>query len=173
MKNIRTLVFIGLFISLDVVLTRYLAFQTPIIRISFGFLPIALSGIMFGPVMGGVTAMAADIIGMIIFPRGPYFPGFTVSAFFTGAIYGLFLHKKEKSIIRILLAVLVITVFVDSFLNTIWLMIMGLGNAGIILPRILKNLIMVPVQIVTISLGWRYLGSFIEKEKFKRADIKD
>lgn len=163
MKNSRMLVFIGLFISLDVILTRYLAFQTPIIRISFGFLPIALSGIMFGPVIGGVTGMVADIIGMIIFPRGPYFPGFTISAFLTGAIYGLFLHKKERSIIRIIITVLVITVFVDSFLNTIWLIIMGFGNAGIILPRILKNLIMVPIQTVMIYFGWRYLSSFIEK----------
>lgn len=167
-RDIRILVFIGLFISMDVILTRFLAFQTPIIRVSFGFLPIALSGIMFGPVVGGVTAMISDIIGMIIAPRGPYFPGFTVSAFLTGAIYGLFLHKKERSVIRVLLAVLVITVFVDSFLNTIWLMIMGLGNVGIILPRVFKNLIMVPVQTVMISLGWRYLGSFIEKVNMQK-----
>jgi ECF transporter S component (folate family) len=168
MKNTRILVFVGLFISIDVILTRFLAFQTPIIRISFGFLPIALSGIMFGPIIGGITAMASDIIGMIIAPKGAFIPGFTISAFLTGAIYGFFLHNKKRSILRILITVLVITIFVDSTLNTIWLIIAKFGNAGIILPRLLKNLIMVPIQTIVINIGWRYLGSYIEKDALRK-----
>ena len=170
MKNTRILVFVGLFVAMDVILTRFLAFQTPVIRISFGFLPIALSAIMFGPVIGGVTAVISDIIGMIIAPKGPYFPGFTISAFLTGAIYGLFLHNKTRSLLRIVLAVLVITIFVDSTLNTIWLIIMRLGNAGIIIPRVLKNLIMVPVQTVMIYLGWYYLAGFIENKIIQKSE---
>jgi ECF transporter S component (folate family) len=115
MKKTRILVLMGLFISLEVVLTRFIAIETPIIRIGFGFLPIAISAIMFGPVIGGLTATIADIIGMIIAPKAAYFPGLTFSAFMTGFIYGLFLHKKNKSILKIFLAVLTITLAIRKW----------------------------------------------------------
>lgn len=171
MKNTRILVFISLFISIEVILTRFLAFETPIIRVGFGFLPIALSSIMFGPILGGITAVISDVIGMMIAPKGMYFPGFTISAFLTGAIYGLFLYKRKRNLWRILLTVLTISIFVDSILNTIWLIMMGLGNWGIIMPRIFKNIIMVPIQITVIYFGWYYLSDYIEN--FKKGSLKN
>ncbi len=38
----------------------------------------------------------ADLIGATLFPAGPFFAGFTLSAFLTGLIYGLILYKREK-----------------------------------------------------------------------------
>ncbi|HOE57609.1 MAG TPA: folate family ECF transporter S component, partial [Bacillota bacterium] len=65
MSNTKTISFVGLLISMEIIFTRFLALQTPIIRIGFGFIPIAFSGIMFGPVIGGLTAAIADILGML------------------------------------------------------------------------------------------------------------
>lgn len=164
MKNIRVLVYMALLIAMDIILTRFLSFQTPIVRVSFGFLPIAFSAILFGPVLGGVTAALSDIIGMMLFPpsTGPYFPGFTLSAFIGGAIYGLFLHKNPKSVLRTVLAVVTIILFVDLGLNTLWLTILtGKAASAIIIPRITKSLIMLPVQVALITLLWRSVGSMI------------
>lgn len=170
MKRTRVLVFVALLISMEVVLTRFLSIETPIVRIGFGFLPIAFSAIFFGPAIGGLTAMLADILGMMIFPKGAYFPGFTFSALVGGVIYGLFLYNKPKSLIRVGAAVLLITIFVDLGMNTLWLiMITGKTGAAILVPRLLKCAIMFPVQAGTIYMAWNYVGNIIEQH-FLRKD---
>lgn len=165
----KTIAFVGLLVSIEVIFTRFLSIQTPIIRIGFGFIPVAFSAIMFGPVIGGLTAAIADILGMLIFPKYPYFPGFTLSAFLTGAIYGLFLHKKKKPVTlpNIIKSVLLITIFVDLGLTTLWVyMTTGKAAAALLIPRILKSAIMLPIQVSAIHILWRYLGSHIEKTYF-------
>ena len=96
-KTTRTFVLMGLLISMEIILTRFFSVQTPILRIGFGFIPVVLASIMFGPVLGGITAAFSDILGMMLFPQGVYFPGFTLSAFLAGLIYGLLLYKKTNT----------------------------------------------------------------------------
>lgn len=169
MKNTRVLVFMALFIAMDIVLTRMLSFQTLTIRISFGFLPIAFSSILFGPLIGGVTAMISDILGFMMFPKGTFFPGFTLSALLTGLIYGLFLYKKPISLLRVFLAVLTITIFVDLGLNTMWLSILFKKAAtAIIAPRLLAKLMFMPIQTAIIYTMWKYVGRFVESHYLQR-----
>ena len=157
LKNTSTIVYMALFIALDVVFTRFLSIQTPIIRIGFGFLPISLCSIMFGPIIGGITGAVADIVGMVIFPSGAYFPGFTLSAFVSGTIYGLVLHKKQISAVRILIAVALIIILVDSIMNTYWLSIItGKAAMALLMPRVIKNLIMFPIQTILIYTMWKF-----------------
>lgn len=166
MKSIRTLVFVSLLVSMEIILTRFLSIQTPIVRIGFGFLPIALAGIMFGPIIGGFTAALADVFGMMLFSSaaGPYFPGFTISAFIGGAIYGLILHKKSKTIIRIALAVLLVRFFVDLGLNTVWISILyEKAWTAIIGARLIASLIIIPIQITMIYTVWRVLDVSLNK----------
>ena len=169
MKKTRVMIFMALLISMEVVLTRFLSIQTPIVRIGFGFLPIALSGIMFGPVIGGITAAIADALGVMLFPSvaGTYFPGFTLSAFLTGVIYGIMLYKKPKTILRIVLAVLLIRLFIDIGLNTFWISII-IKKAWILLitTRLVTSTIMLPIQTVLIYNVWSYIGKHTEKSMF-------
>lgn len=160
MKSTRSLVFMGLLIAMEIVLTHFLSIQTPIVRIGFGFLPAALASIMFGPIWGGIMGAVSDILGMAIFPSGgAYFPGFTLSAFIAGVIYGAVLYKKPNTILRAAIAALIVTMIVDLGLNTIWLtMITGKAAVAIITPRLLKSAAMLPVQIVSINLVWRVLA---------------
>lgn len=161
MKQTRILVFMGLLISMEIILTRFLSIQTPIIRIGFGFVPIAFSAIMFGPFIGGITAMLSDIMGMMVAPKGPYFFGFTLSALLMGAIYGFFLYNKPKTIVRVFVATLAITLFVDMGLNTLWLsMITGKAAAVLVPPRLIKSAIMLPIQTIMVYVLWRYVGVF-------------
>jgi len=169
MNKTKTIAFVGLLVSMEVIFTRFLSFQTPIIRIGFGFIPIAFSAILFGPVIGGLTAALADIIGMTVFPKGAYFPGFTLSAFLGGAIYGLFLHKKQVTVLNVTISVFLITLFVDLGLNTIWLsMITGKAAVALLIPRIYKSAIMLPIQITAIHVLWKYIGSHINKSNYAK-----
>jgi ECF transporter S component (folate family) len=154
----KTITYMGLFIALEVILTRFLAIQTPIVRISFTFLPIALSAMLFGPLFGGIAAALADLVGMMLFPSGPFFPGFTLTAFMTGAIYGLFLYKKPATLVQISLAVIVVTVVITLGLDTVWLwLITGQGIWAILPVRIIKALIMAPIQVAVIQAMRRYV----------------
>lgn len=156
MKKINVMIYMALLISIEIVFTRFLAIETPIIRIGLGFLPIAVASIMFGPILGGVAAAIADVMGMMIFPKGAYFPGFTLSAFTVGAIYGFCFYEKKVSIKRVIIAVALITIFVDMIMNTYWLTILT-GKAGIALlvPRMTKSVIMFLVQVFLIYPLWK------------------
>lgn len=169
MTKTRILVTAGLLIALDIILTRFLAIQTPILRISLGFIPIALSGMLFGPLTGGITAALGDILGMMILPAGPYFPGFTFSAFCSGYIYGTFLHKKAHSLPRTLLAAGVIIFVVDLGLNTLWLSFIT-GKAALVLlwPRLTKSLLMLPIQVFLIHTLCRSVA-----DTFNRYTVPD
>lgn len=160
MKNIKTIVSLGLFIAMEIVLTRFLSIQTPILRIGFSFLPLALSSMMFGPIFGGIAAAVADVIGMMVFPTGgAYFPGFTLSAFLTGVIYGVFLYKKPKTFFQISLAVIVVSLLVNLCLDTTWLLILtGKGLIALLPARITKILVMLPIQIIMIKVTWNYIA---------------
>ncbi|KOF56338.1 MULTISPECIES: folate family ECF transporter S component [Eubacteriales] len=161
MKNINTkkLVYLSLFISLEVILTRFISIQTPIIRIGFTFLPVALSAIMLGPISSGISAALADIIGMVIFPSGAYFPGFTFTAFLSGIVYGAFLYNKTVNLFRISAAVIIISLFVNLGLDTVWLwMITGKGIMILLPARLIKCTAMIPIQIITIEIVWRLVS---------------
>lgn len=174
MKNINTkvLVYLSLLISMEIILTRFISIKTPIVRIGFGFVPIALSGIMFGPWITGLMAALCDILGMLIFPSGAYFPGFTFSAFIGGVTYGFFLHDKNTSVFPVIFAVLVNTIFVDLFLNTVWLYMMTHKAILALLPtRIVSNAAMFPIKAFVIYTLWAILSKVIKKIPFAHKPI--
>lgn len=165
MKKVFILVSMSLLISMYVVLSHiFSTIPGGTIKISFGFLPLAFGSMLFGPLIGGVIGALGDIIGVFVVPQGPYFPGLTLDVFLAGMIYGLFLYKKPKTIIRISLAVLCVNLFVNIGLNTYWLTILtGKGYMAMLPGRIFKNAVMMPVQVSMLYLMWKYAGSQIEK----------
>ncbi len=82
----------AILVALAVVLTRVLAINTMLVKIGFGFVPIIVAAIYFGPFYTGVIAAIADVVGTLMFPVGAFNPAFTVTAFLSGLTYGLFLY---------------------------------------------------------------------------------
>ncbi len=161
-NKIRNILLVGLFIALEIILTRFLSVESPIVRISFEFIPIAISAILFGPVTAGIGAAIADVLGMMIFPKGPYFPGFTLSAFVSGFLYGIILYKKKITIMRTLAAVLAVIITCSLALNTIWLLFLtDKGAYAIITARLIKSLVFIPIQTIMIYTVWKYTGPII------------
>ena len=147
MNKTKTYVYMGVFIALNIILTRFLSVRTTFVSISFGFIPVALTGRLFGPMHAGVMAGASDIIGTFILPQGAYFPGFTVGAVITGVIYGTIFYKRHINIKNIILAVVIVNIFVNMGLDTLCLSILyGKAFMVIIGARIIKDLIMIPIQ---------------------------
>jgi ECF transporter S component (folate family) len=154
----RNILFVGLFISLEIILTRFASIDTPFVRISFEFVPIAVSAILFGPVTAGVAAAIADVLGMLVFPKGAYFPGFTLSAFVTGFLYGLILYKKKVTIARSCFAALAVILISTLALNTVWLVYLTKNGAyAIFIARLVKSVLYLPIQTFMVYFTWKYI----------------
>lgn len=146
-SKLQFVVFAGAFIALTIIFTHIFAVQATFIRIGFGFIPVAIFAAIFGPWRGGCMAAVADFIGCLLFTPGLYFPGFTISAFCGGYVYGHFFHQKQITVPRILIALSIIIVFIDLCLNTLWLSILYQKAAGAFLAaRFIKCAALLPVQ---------------------------
>ena len=53
--DVKKLIQISLLIAIEVILTRFCSINTPIVRIGFGFLPIAIIAMMYGPLSAGIS----------------------------------------------------------------------------------------------------------------------
>lgn len=122
----KTLVASSLLTAISIILTRFFAVMVPLgglpaLRLSFGQIPIAITGILFGPIAGGVGGAVADLVGFMINPHGGvFFPGFTVSSILWGVIPGLIFKVVYKKKININF----------NIVNTIVILLLagGLGN---------------------------------------------
>ena len=152
-NKLQIFVQVALLIAVEVVLSRFCSIQTPLVKIGFGFVPIAVCGMLFGPVWAGVAGGVADLIGATLFPFGAYFPGFTVSAALTGVIFGLCLHGRRTDWRHVAAAALANGLLVSVGLNAVWLNILYGNPYTVILPaRVAQNCLLVPVQFAVIRL---------------------
>ncbi len=147
LHSIHVLTTTSILIALSILLSFFKIPITQMIEIRFSSLPIALSGYLFGPVLGGIVGAMSDILGYIIRPTGPYFPGFTISTALAGILYGLLLHKKELTLRRILVTQLVYFIVIGCVVNTLNLSILyGTDFQVLFLSRLPKEIIMYPIQ---------------------------
>ncbi len=170
MKKVNILAYMGILIAMYTLLAHIVpVVKIDTLQISFGFVPLGFGSMLLGPIIGGIVGAIGDIIGMILAPKGAYFPGFTLNVFLSGLIYGIFLYKKPKTVLRISLAVFCVNVFVNIGINTYWLtIILGKGYMAMLPGRVIKNVLMMPVQISVLYLMWKYAGCHIEKYIMKQ-----
>jgi len=167
--NTKSLVTAAIFIALNIIFTYIFAIQTPFIRVSFTFLPIAIFSMLFGPLRGGLVAAIADILGCFIFSPALFFPGFTLSAFMSGMIYGYFFYNKKITLSKIIIVNLIIFLFIVLTLNTLWFSILYHNAAQLFfLGRFLKCLILLPLQIAMIYAVYKPLKNLAVHHKISQ-----
>ena len=165
MSKNKKIILSGLLLAMIIILSRFLSIKTPIVTISFSFIPTMLCAIWLGPKWTILINVLADLIGATLFPYGSFFIGYTITSAVAATIYGFLLHRKEENtytdkqfIIRVILAVVLVTVIANIGLNTLWLSLTT-GKAFIVLiaSRIVKELVMVPIKIVVMIFLERVL----------------
>lgn len=162
--NARNVAQLAILVAMEVVLSRFLSINIWSNKIGFAFVPIAVAAMFYSPLTTGLTAAVADLIGALLFPSGPFFPGFTLTAFLGGVVYGLALNRKQTAG-RILAAVLVRELGLSLFLNTLWLSIMYSSPYWPLLTtaRLVQCLPMVPVQFVVVLALAKVLPRHIKR----------
>lgn len=140
---------------------------TPDIKIGFNFLPIALTGILGGPVPAMIVGGLGDLLSFLLAPMGFYFPGWTVSGILVGLLYGMFLYKSDCSLIRILICEIVIGGLIEIALGSLWLLVQY-NKAFFVMAGVrgLKTLVATPIEIAVVFFFSKILRK-IPKLKFK------
>jgi len=159
LRRTRTLTTTGILLAIQMVLSSYGAIEvTDSLKISLAHLALAPTAVFFGPVVAGMQGALSDILGFILKPTGPYFPGFTISAMLLGVIYGLALHHTERKLWQIVAARLAVMVLINIGLNTLFLtMLYGPSRLATLPVRALKNLIQFPADCFLLSAMCRVL----------------
>ena len=149
----RMLATMSILIALEVVIARFGTLRpTESIKISLDFIPIVIAGILYGPVPALIISILADVLGAFLFPVGPFFPGFTVTAALTGLLYGALLHQ-EQSMPRVVLTVVLQQGILSLLLNTFWLHILyGMPYVPTLVGRLVQAGIVTALQIILIPI---------------------
>ena len=153
-KRIRLITISAMLVALEVVLNRFLSINTLGLKIGFSFVPIVFAAILFGPLTAGIIYGISDFIGAVLFPIGPYFPGFTVSAALMGITYGIFLYGREnpKLFKNVLPPVIINSIVFGLFINTAWVSILYSSKTywGWFVYRLPEYAILVPISVLLI-----------------------
>lgn len=178
MSKLKKVILSGILLALLIVLNRFVSIKTPLLVISFSFVPIMMAAVWLGPKYSTLIAALGDFIGAILFPFGTYFPGFTVSAGLTGLIYGLFLYKKpgqemtnKQFVFRLLISNLLVLGIVEIFVVSVWLKMMyGKAYLVVVSSRVLAQVIMFPIRIVTIFFLEKITRSMVNHYLYEGVD---
>ena len=143
----------SILVALEVVIARFGTLRpTESIKISLDFIPIVIAGILYGPVPALIISILADVLGAFLFPVGPFFPGFTVTAALTGLLYGVLLHR-DQSMPRVVLAVVLQQGILSLLLNTFWLHILyGMPYVPTQVGRLVQSRVVTALQIILIPI---------------------
>lgn len=173
MSKTKKLILSAMLLALTIVLSRFLSINTPLLVIGFSFVPVVLSAIWLGPKYTAIMYGIADVIGALLFPFGTFFIGFTISAICKGLIYGIVLYKKgeeltdKELIIRLIIACTLVIGLISLIMNAIWLVIMyDKAFFAVLMTRLVPELIMIPVQVITIFVLIKALKPITNKYLF-------
>lgn len=178
MSKLKKIILSGILLALLIVLNRFVSIKTPLLVISFSFVPITMAAIWLGPKYSTLIAALGDFIGAILFPFGTYFPGFTLSAGLVGLIYGLFLYRKpgeeisnKKFFFKLVISNLLVLGVVEIFVVSIWLNILfGKAYMVVVSTRVLTQVIMFPIRIVTIFFLEKLTRPMVNKYLYEEVE---
>lgn len=149
--SVKSVSAIGILVAMEIILARF-SIHTWNLKIGFSFIPVVLAAIFYGPVAGGLVGAIGDVIGAFLFPVGAFFPGFTLTAFLNGIIYGAF-FRDHVSLKNVVCAEVAVQVFISQFLNTYWISFLyGSPYWLLFFTRIYQTLAMFAVQSAVILL---------------------
>ncbi len=154
--SVKSVSVVGFLVAMEIILARF-SIHTWNLKIGFSFVPVVVAAIFYGPVAGGLTGAIGDVVSAILFPVGAYFPGFTLTAFLTGAVFGWFFRNKV-TVLNTALSVLVVQGIISQVMNTYWISFLyGSPYGPLFVTRLYQTAAMSAVQIAAILLMDRKL----------------
>lgn len=149
----QSLTRVAILISMSFLLKSFFVLTLPTYRFTFYEIPLMITGIMFGPIIGGFGGLIVDWFNILVPNYATGFNLFTISSMMWGIIPGLLLFgRKELSMMRIVNAVL-ITSLVCFSINTFQLyLFMGSGVLANLPVRAVTLIIKLPLQVLILDI---------------------
>ena len=154
----KDIVVLGLLIALNVVMAELMKIKIipNILELSFGFLPLALTGMLFGAIPAMIVGVVGDCLGALIFYPAYFNPAYTLTALLTGLFYGLFLHREPMTRKNTILAQALVSVVCYAFLNSLWAFIWYHIPVQTFLIRMAAQVITFPIYLLILFLMQKY-----------------
>lgn len=162
LRDTKMLVFAALIIALRVALKTLVKIPlAPNLDITPAFLANALGAMVYGPVVGGLSAIISDVLGVLL--RGDtYFLPYVLTEIAGSVIFALFFYRQKITPTRVILSRFTICLCVNILLQTpidILYQVVMYGKSSYVLtiPRLFKNLFMFPIESVVLTLFLRVM----------------
>jgi len=175
----RMLAFAGLIAALRVAV-KFI--QIPVaagLYITFDCYVNALGSIVYGPLMGLAVGAVSDTLGAILAPSGPYFLPFILVEMLSSFLFGVFFWRKPISVPRALAARFTVNFICNIVLTSIFMkwyyyVFYGLEKAEayavINLVRIVKNLVLFPLEALLIAVVLRAAIPVLRRQRIVPAE---
>jgi len=139
----------ALMIALNIAISAYFIPVGENLRVYFSFIPTAIAGLIGGPAIALGYGFTCDILGFIIHPSGPFFPGYLLSSMLGALIYALYFYRARITVVKILLCKLTVNILINIGLNSLWsAMLFGKGYYYYLVKSIIKNILMLPIEVI-------------------------
>ena len=154
--NIKTVVFAGVLVAMNLVLARVLAINIgTTLRITVSATPIYLAGFWFGPIIGGICGGLSDLLGCLIqgYASNPFI---LVSSILTGVLPGLFKHYVFHD--KMNTWKIAVVVIIHSLVGSLGFTTVGLhiyyGTPWVVLysTRVIQTVALAAANIVLVSI---------------------
>lgn len=158
-RHIRALCAMGMLGALAIIIDSFTIPIGDVLKIGFSTECNAIVDCLFGPAAGAFFSAAIDILKFLVKPNGTYFFGFTFDAAVAGLIMGFGFYKKKITFLRVFTVRLINSLVVNVLLATCWLNVLyGKGFLALLPTRLLKNIIMVPIESMIFFTIYKALG---------------
>lgn len=162
----KNLVICAMLIAINVILGYFTIPLSSYLRIGFGFITAPAAAYMFGPIAGMAVALLSDVVSFIVKPTGGFLFTYTLNTAIAGMIYGMFLYKRRVTFLRVFLCKLTVILTVNIVLNSIALApTAGSGIIGILPARMIKNLVLFPIQSVIVYEILKIISNISKERK--------
>lgn len=166
LKNTKYLALMAIFIALRIVVSTMFIPVAENLRIGISFLVTSVEGAIIGPAAGLVSGALSDLIGFMLFPTGPFFIGYTITAMCGSLIWGLFLYERKITVLRLATAKFIINYFVNVLLGSTWSAILySKGFVYYAANSLIKNTVLLPLEIILLVVVFSAVIPFLKKRK--------
>ncbi len=173
-KKPQTLAICAMLIAINAVLGQFTLPISESVRIGFGFVTVPVASMLYGPLVGCAMGMLQDVVSLMIKPTGGLIIALTLNAGMMGIIYSTFFYKRKVTVLRVISAQFIVVCVINIVLNSVALApVVGGGMAGILPGRLIKNIVMLPIQIMIMYLILKTVDLKIKGISGSRSDSDD
>lgn len=163
MNKTKQIVLLALLMAAQVAVSFFYIPVADNLRIYFTYLVVILVANIFPFKVAILYAFIEDILAFMIYPTGPFFIGYTLTAVAAMVIYSLCLYQKVN-LKRIIIAKVSVNLLVNVGLNSLWsAMLYSKGYLYYMTASLVKNVTLLPIEILIIMLFYKLVKPLLIK----------